>query len=122
MSYYSDRDSSRVMISRIELKETLDDGDFQRITAEGHDDEILKKIGRNMPFGLASHAPVGSIGHAISISGRRDMAWALGLEHPEHRPKNLAAGTTRIYNAHGDVVSLVERNIRIVSARVDINP
>lgn len=122
MNYAADSNAGRLMLLRGELTETHDDGEFQRITASGLAGQRFSKIGRNLPFGFTSHAPPGSVGQFLSIGGRPDMTWALGFEHPGHRQKNLGVGHTALYNAHGDLVSLVQRNIRIVSARIDLNP
>ena len=70
--YYADHNTGRVSISRVELTETFDDGDFQLVHALGHADESFHKIGRNLPFGFGSHAPAGSVGHVLSVGGRRD--------------------------------------------------
>jgi phage gp45-like len=66
-------------------------------------------------FGETSHAPPGAHGLLLSVAGRRDQAVLLGLEHETHRPRNLAVGDRAIYDAHGNIISLVQQNIRIVS-------
>lgn len=122
MGFDADRHIGRTQILRAMLEETLDDDDFQRLKFKALKNQVPSKIGRSQSFGLTSHAPPGSIGHLLAVGGRTDTAWALGFEHPQHRPRDLGVGHTVLYNALGDAVSLVEQNIRIVSARVDINP
>lgn len=116
MGYAADQHSGRLALLRGELVETHDDGEFQRVTATGLAGQRFSKVGRNLPFGFTGHAPPGSIGQFLQIGGRPDMTWALGFEHPGHRQKNLGVGHTAIYNAHGDVISLVEQKVRYVSA------
>ncbi len=41
----------------------------------------------------------------------------LGLEDPSHRPRETDPGTSRIYDAHGSVISLVESEVRYVHAK-----
>lgn len=120
--FFADRHTGRMSLLRGKLIETDDSGEFQQLKFDGLKGQRMSKIGRNLPFGFTSHSPPGSIGHFLAVSGRPDQTWALGFEHPDHRKKNLGVGHTVLYNAHGDAVSLVQQNIRIVSARVDINP
>lgn len=122
MSYFADRDIGRTQLLRARLIETDDANDFQQLTFQGLKNQRPSQIGRNQPFGLSTHAPPGSIGHILNVGGRADQMWCLGFEHKDHRPRDLGAGYTVLYNAHGDAVSLVQQNIRIKSARVDINP
>lgn len=120
MTYYADINTGRIMLSRAELTETFDDGEFQLVHALGHADETFHKIGRNQPFGFSSHAPAGSVGHVLSVGGRRDAAWALGLEHPEHRPRNTAAGESVLYNAHGDVIFVHKKKIKVTTETFEV--
>ncbi len=113
--YYADLDSSRVTLSRAELMETRDDGDFQLVTAKGMDSEVFRFAGRSMPFGFGSHAPPGSIGHVLSVAGRRDQAWLLGLEHPDHRRRQMPVGTTALYNQFGDIIKVFEHMVEVVT-------
>lgn len=117
-AYAADQNVGRLTILRGKIQETHDDGETQLITASGMKGQRFSKVGRNLPFGFSSHAPAGSIGHFLAANGRPDQVWALGFEHPEHRPRNLGAGFTAIYNSHGDIVSLVEQEIRIVTGKV----
>lgn len=122
MSYHADRDSARIMLNRAKLAALDDSGDMQLARVLGLPGEKFSKVHRVQAFGLSSTPPEGAHGLILSLSGRRDMAALLGIEAPSHRPRNLEPGETVLYNAHGDAVSIVKRNIRIKSARVDINP
>lgn len=89
---------------RAELLETKDDGETQRVIAQGRDSERLggqTGVLRIQMFGESSHAPAGAHGIVLVIGGNMDQAVLLGLEHPDHRPQNLGAGDKVIYDAHG---------------------
>lgn len=118
--YYADTDIGRMALHRGRIVETHDDGDIQLITATGMKGQRFTKVGRNQPFGFSSHAPPRSIGTFLAMNGRPDQVWALGFEHPQHRPRNLDPGFTAVYNAHGDIISLVEREIRVVTGTLKI--
>lgn len=120
MPFYADTHIGRTQILRAKIIETHDDEEIQRVSFSGLKNQMPTKVGRNLPFGFTSHAPPGSVGHLVSVSGRPDMMWAVGFEHPDHRPRNLSAGFTTIYNAHGDAISLVEREIRLVTGKLVI--
>lgn len=93
----------------------LDDGQgLQTMTATGHKDTRFGEVLRLQPFGFTSTPPDGSVGVVLQQSGASERAYALGFEHPDHRPRDLAAGGTRLYDASGQVISIVERKIRIV--------
>lgn len=113
--FAADRYSARLSIRRAELTEVQDDGPFQRISALGYADETLKLGHRVQPFGLTSHPPKGAHGLAMLINGRSDQSVFLGIEHPSHRPKSIPMGTTALYNAHGDIIKIFEREIEVVT-------
>jgi hypothetical protein len=39
---------------------------------------------------------------------------------PGSRPKNIGAGETVLYNAHGDVVSIIKNKVRIVTTTYEV--
>lgn len=84
---------------RFELTETADDGEQQMLSGKGLPGEELVKVSRVMPHGFASNAPAGSHGLGVAVNGRRDEVVVLGLEASTHRPRNLPAGASAIYNA-----------------------
>ncbi len=100
-------------IFRGAVQETDDDGDLQTVRLLGPRGEELTKVHRPMPFGLASHAPVGSHGIGLAAHGERELAVLLGAEHADKRPRKQAAGETTIYNGHGQAVSIVKNAVRI---------
>lgn len=75
---------------------------------------------RHKEFGFSSSPPPGSVGLLASLGGRSDRGMILGLDHPAYGPRDLGMGESAIYNAHGDIVSLVQRRVRIVSVTVEV--
>jgi phage gp45-like len=76
----------------------------------------LTNIVHVQPFGFSSNPPVGGEGLIICLGGRSDRAMFIGGEHPQYRPLNTAAGGTIVHDAFGDIISIVQQNIRIVHA------
>jgi phage gp45-like len=107
-----------VDLFRAELSDAIDDsGDLQLLKKMlGYDGEELTQVHRVQTFGFHSMPPVGSHGIGLALRGMRDLVVALGMEHPEKRPKNRDPGSTAIYDQWGNIVSLVEKEIRIVNA------
>ena len=122
MSFFDDKHAARLMNTRGELIEIDDSGKIQLVRVHGHYGEQIAKAHRVQSFGMSAVPPKGAHGLIQAVGGRRDQAVLVGLEHPDHRPVNTGAGETIIYNAHGDAVSIVKRNIRVVSPRIDLNP
>lgn len=106
MPYAADRESARLSIRRTESVEVDDSGEFQRMTADGYDDETFKMAHRVQPFGLTTHPPKGSHGLALLGNGRPDQNVYLGIEHPKYRPRNLPDGATKLYDKDGTFVYL----------------
>lgn len=107
---------NRSDVFAFEIRNADDAGKRQRVTGLGHAGEELENAHRIQSFGFHSVPPQGS--HAIGLAprGMRDLAIILGGEHPSHRPGGLGAGTTAIYDASGGIVSIVNKNIRMVGA------
>lgn len=111
------RDGMRAMIIRGRLEAVEDDGDMQMMRLKGRRGEMFSGVPRVQPFGFSSNPPAGSHGLMLGLGGRHDRAMAIGVEHPASRPRNVSAGGTVIYDANGQAVSLVEHQIRLVSAQ-----
>lgn len=108
---------NRLDLFRAELSDQIDDsGQLQLLKKMlGYAGEEFTQVHRVQPFGFHSMPPVGSHGIGLALrGGMRDLAVMLGCEHPDKRPKNRDPGSTAIYDAHGNIVSLVEHEIRIV--------
>jgi phage gp45-like len=52
----------------------------------------------------------------MALHGRRDLVVALGLEHPQHRPRLQTPGEHILYDAFGTAISMVKQNMRMVHA------
>lgn len=102
------------------LVETDDSGDQQVTTLLGPAGETLKQVHRVQPFGFHSSPPKGSHGIGMQFGGGPDggrlLNAVLGLESPQHRPKGREVGSTALYDVNGNIVSLVQAEIRIVGA------
>lgn len=86
-------------IFRFELTDTADDGDQQQLAGKGLPGEEFAKVTRIQPFGFAGAVPDGAHGIGIAVNGNRDEVAVLGLEAPQHRPRNLPKGVSAFYNA-----------------------
>lgn len=103
------------MLRRARLEEIDATGGQHMVRATGLRGEELR-VPRVKDFGFSSSPPAGSIGLLASLGGRSDRAMLLGIDHADHGPRDLAGGHTAIYDAFGNVVSLVEKSVRIVAA------
>jgi phage gp45-like len=107
-------DPIHAMLVRARLTGLDDSGGIQRVSAVGLAGSRYTDVLRLQPFGFSSTPPDESIGWLLHQSANYERALALGFEHPDHRPGSLARGGTRIYDASGQVISIVEKKIRIV--------
>lgn len=93
---------SRTNLFRAEVKETDDSGQIQTAAGYGYAGEEMAGAQVVRQHGLASHAPKGSHGIGLAGSGERAQVVLLGLEHQDHRPRDLKEGNTTIYDAGGN--------------------
>ncbi|UMY19139.1 phage baseplate assembly protein [Methylobacterium organophilum] len=114
MAYFDNDDAVRTMLRRAAIKKVEDDGTQQIVTATGLKGEEFK-VYRQQGHGVSSVPPIGSEGFVLALGGRSDRMLFLQGEHKDHRPSKQKAGDTVIYDAHGNAISLVEKNIRLVS-------
>jgi phage baseplate assembly protein V len=111
-----ERNAVRAMLRRASIVSSNDSGVQQLLALSGLASDLPKNIVHVQPFGFSSNPPAGGEGLIVCPGGRSDRAMFIGGEHPQHRPLNTAAGGTIVYDAYGDVVSIVQANIRIVHA------
>lgn len=104
------------MLRRVTLTGLDASGPQHLVDARGIRGESFARMPRVKEFGFSSSPPVGATGLALSLGGRADRAMMLGLDHPDHGPRDLSGGHTAIYDAFGNIMSLVEKSIRIVAA------
>jgi phage baseplate assembly protein V len=105
----------RAQLLRAILATVDDSGSQQLMKLTGLAGQTIGEAVRSQPFGLTSVPPAGAEALILAIGGGMDRAHALGVEHPQHRPTGNPAGSTVLYDANGNAVSLVQSNIRIVS-------
>lgn len=92
----------------------------QFVNGRGFSGDGFERVHRPESHGFASHPVKGGIVTVLSARGNRDSAYAFGGENPSLRP-DLPTGGTAIYDHAGNIVSIVEADIRIVhSAKVHI--
>lgn len=120
MGFDADWHTPRVTIRRAEITKIDDAGEQQFADIRGLEGEEFKAVYRAQTFGISGNPPPGSDGIVLMLGGRPDQAMLIGSEHPSHRPKNLPVGCKAIYNAHGDIISLLQRKIRIVTQGFEV--
>lgn len=98
---------SRIGLFRGELVETNDKGPLQTAKALGLAGEELDGVHVVRQHGLASHAPKGSHGIGLSLTGERTLTVLLGLEHQNKRPQELPEGNTTLYDAKGNAIRMM---------------
>lgn len=105
-------------LTRFELDGTVEHKDGQQfINGKGFSGDGFERVHRPEPHGFASHPVKGGIGVALSARGNRDSAYVLGGENPKLRP-DIAMGGTAIYDHTGNIVSVVQADLRIVHSAV----
>ncbi|MCB2106350.1 MAG: phage baseplate assembly protein [Rhodobacteraceae bacterium] len=84
----------------------IDDSGTQQFLkrATGLKSEAFEDIHRPQTHGFSSHPPAGSEGLFLALGGRSDRLLAIGFEHKDHRPKDLAEGQAKLYDHKGNVV------------------
>lgn len=108
-----DFDTIRTMLRRVRLLELDNSGTLQTLRVAGLKGEQLAGVPRVQPFGFSANPPAGAEGLLLALSGRSDRAMVLGVEHPAHRPSAREGGSTALYDANGNIVSLVQAEIRV---------
>ncbi|MDI7864290.1 phage baseplate assembly protein [Rhizobiaceae bacterium n13] len=106
---------------RIELDGTIVEKDGQQfVSGRGLFRDGYTRIHRIEPHGFASSPVKGGQGLLLAPNGDADQAFVVGGEHPGHRPGNLPGGGTAIYDASGNIISLVGTKIRIVAPVLEL--
>nr|WP_295465189.1 phage baseplate assembly protein [Mesorhizobium sp.] len=105
-------------LTRFELGGKVEHKDGQQfVDGKGFAGDEFERFHRPEPHGFASHPVKGGIGIALSARGNRDSAYVLGGENPKLRP-DVAMGGAAIYDHTGNIVSVVQANMRLVHATV----
>lgn len=128
MSSWDHDDAIRTMI-RLGTIGAIDDSGSQQLvrSARGLSGEDLSGCYRVQGHGLSSVPPEGSVGMLLSMGGLPDRTLMLGFEHKDHRPKGQEPGWTTLYDAGGNVVSMIGQGGIKVRSRdgnvvVDVQP
>jgi phage gp45-like len=101
---------------RFEFDGTIDERDGQQfVSGRGVYGDGYTRIHRIEPHGFMSNPIKGAKGLLISPNGNPDEAYVLGGEHPGRRPAGMPGGATAIYDANGNIISLVGNKIRLVA-------
>ena len=104
------------MLRRASVAEIDATGSQHLAKLRGLKGEELDKVPRIKEFGFSSRPPAGAEAMILALGGRSDRAMVLGIDHKDHGPRDLGVGHTAIYDGHGNMVSLVQKEIRIVGA------
>ncbi|WP_051776836.1 phage baseplate assembly protein domain-containing protein [Pseudorhizobium pelagicum] len=90
-------------------------GGQQFVSGRGVYGDGYTRIHRIEPHGFMSNPIQGAKGLLIAPNGNPDEAYVLGGEHPGKRPAGMPGGATAIYDANGNIISLVGNKIRLVA-------
>lgn len=106
-------------LTRLVLDGTVEHREGQQfVNGKGLASDLFERVHRIEPHGFASHPVEGGIGALMTARGSRDSAYVFGGENPALRPKGewLTQGGTAIYDAGGNIISIVGAKLRIVHA------
>ena len=109
--------TSDASFTRLELDGTVEHVNGQQLVGgRGLASDAFRRAHRIEPHGFASWPVKGGIATVLQSRGSRDSAYVLGGEHPQKRPSGeyLTEGGTAIYDAAGNIVSVVAAKLRIV--------
>jgi len=101
------------MLRRATLVEVDDEKGQQRVRVKGLAGEELRDVYRPQAHGFTSTPVAGAVGIIANLGGRSDRGLVLGLESEGLRPKSIGAGGTAIYDAYGNIASIVQARTRI---------
>jgi phage baseplate assembly protein V len=110
-------DATRTRLRRVSVVSVDDSGKQQRHTLTGLTSEQLKRVVHSQQFGFSSVPPAGSEGLLAEHGGRSDRSHVFHTEHPDYRPTGYSPGDSVLYDAHGNICSLIKKNINIVGAQ-----
>lgn len=109
-----EKDIYQNMVHRIKIKEVLngDNDKFQQVRASGYKSEEMETV-RAQTHGFSSSPPVGSLGYAINLQGRKDLAILIGGEMPGKRVTGKKPGESALYDDNGQKVHVQTTGIRV---------
>lgn len=111
-------DAVRSIMRRAALTKDADDKETQqRVNLRGFKSDEPEEIHRFQLPGIHSVPLKGSEGVYLEMGGRSDRGLFLGGEHKDHKPKGKEAGDTFLYDHHGNILSLVKKEYRVVHGK-----
>lgn len=113
-------DNVRAMLRRATVLDVDDSGSQQLVHMRGLKGEEFTKVHRLQPHGLTAVPPKDAEAFLLALGGRSDRVVMLGGEHKDRRPTGLPPGATALYGADGELVSLVQRAVRVVGETVRV--
>jgi len=117
MSYDEHAAAIRNMLRRGTLSaDATVDANHVRGAFTGRNGEAFTLVPHIQHFGFHSEPLAGATGFLAALEGRSDKLVCLGIDDPRQRP-SLGPGSVAFYNAQGNVISMIQRNIRIVSSQ-----
>lgn len=120
MGYDSDRHATRGMIGRCEVNRVYDADGEQLVDITGLSEQTFRGLMRMQPFGESSNPPPGSDGLMLFLGGRPNQGVVIVCDSPDTRPRDLPVGCKAIYNMYGDIISLLQHKIRVVTTLVEV--
>lgn len=103
-------------VVRFEVTSVSEKGGLLYASGRGVAGEVIRDVLYIQPHGAAFHPPIGSVAVAVDLNGRREQMVVMGGESSGLRPTgaDLGEGNAVLYNAHGQAVSVLQNEIRIV--------
>lgn len=101
----------RSMVQRVVLSSLADSGGIQIVTVKGLGPHV-RKAEHMQPAGLTSRPTAGE-GVAVAVNGNTDHLVVLGMANRSHRPTDLAAGDTAIYDEHDGEIHMSATGIEL---------
>jgi phage gp45-like len=111
-------DAVRSILRRAVLTQDADDKETQqKVNLRGFKSDEPEEIHRFQLPGIHSVPKKGGEGVYLEMGGRSDRGLFLGGEHKDHKPKGKEAGDTFLYDHHGNILSLVKKEYRVVHSK-----
>ena len=109
------RDSIRNMVRRATLSQNATVGsDYVVADFSGRSGERFSGVPISHGYGFHAEPLAGADALLLALGGRSDAVHCLGIDDPRGRP-SLGPGAVAIWDNNGQIVSLVQKNIRVVS-------
>lgn len=104
------------LVVRGVIKSINDTGARQMVVATLLAGEVKDRIERIQQFGMSSHPPSGAAAVFAAVAADRSRLVCIGENHPTHRPTDLVAGETQIYDAFEQFIHLQQSGVIYINA------